>query len=329
MTSEKPWYEWVGRSGEPAVAPYPVSAAAIGYLAEATEDEQLAAYVADGGQVAPRSFVTIASRIPNWRPRTATGPSTFMLALSVPVPADSAVNTVVDQTYHAPLRVGDRLTSQSTILAVEPRRTRLGDGYLITERIEHRNQDDLLVATTDNSMYRFQKEPAPRTGPAPVEPRRPTDIPGTMAAGHTKEDHFRTPFDPLGGPPRSDFEPVVLPITPTRLTVAAGAVRDFSPIHHDVDFARGAGHRTAFLSFSTQLAIVVRALREWLHGDEAVRRLDLRMKVPMYLGSIAACTGTRSLRADGPADRDVITVTLSADDVPCTVGTAEIDKGAL
>jgi acyl dehydratase len=302
MHAESSWSEWIGRRGEVAEAPYPVSAAALGYLAEAVEDERLARYLADGGDVAPRSFVTVASRIPNWRPSTATGPDTFLLALSVPVPCDSAVNTVFDQHYFAPLRIGHRLCSVSTISSIEAKTTRLGPGYLITEQIEHRNQTGELVARTDNTMFRFCKPDEPRS--SADESDAPRSVPDSGTA--------------FGRLPA-----VELPVTISRLVAGAGAVRDMSRLHHDVDFARAAGHRTAFLSFSHQVALVVRALGDWLSGDERVCRLQLRMKRPIYLGTTAVCTGTWDDAADD-SDRARLEVVLSSDGAPCTVGFAEI-----
>jgi len=293
----EPWREWLGRTGPTVVGPYPVSLAGIGYLAEAVEDERLATYVAAGGDRAPRSFVTIASRVPNWRPDSETGPDTFMLAMAVPVDCNSAVNTALEQTYLAPLMVGDRVVSQSTILAIEPRKTRLGAGFQITERIEHRT-DRGVVACTENSMFRFQ---APE--------HQPENSDGRRAA--------MPPLD--GATPKSDFEPVLMPVTMTLLAAAAGAVRDYSRLHHDVDFARSVGHPTAFLSYSFQMAVVMRALGEWLEGDDRVHRLSLSMKAPIYLGQTVACTAVRG-------ESGMLDITLSAGGRACTVGSANIEE---
>jgi acyl dehydratase len=304
---DEAWASWVGRAGEPVTGPYPVSVAAIGYLAEALEDERLADYLSSGGTVAPRSFVTIASRVPNWRSKSASGPESFMLAMSVPVPCDRAVNTSIDQTYLSDISVGDRITSQSTIVSIEPKTNRLGAGFRVTERIEHRNQRHELVACTDNTMFRYRASAVPTAGVTA------TSRPGS-AAGATVE-----PAAPV-----SDFEPLRLPITMTLLAKAAGAVRDFSLLHHDAQYAQQAGHRTAFLSYSTQTAIVASAIGQWFGGDERLRRLQLRMKSPMYMGDTAICAATRSDQPGRQAGDDVINVSLLAGDRVCTDGFAEI-----
>jgi acyl dehydratase len=110
----------------------------------------------------------------------------------------------------------------------------------------------------------------------------------------------------------------------TLLAKAAGAVRDFSLLHHDAQYAQQAGHRTAFLSYSTQTAIVASAIGQWFGGDERLRRLQLRMKSPMYMGDTAICAATRSDQPGRQAGDDVINVSLLAGDRVCTDGFAEI-----
>ncbi|HSV83249.1 MAG TPA: MaoC family dehydratase N-terminal domain-containing protein [Ramlibacter sp.] len=294
------WQGWVGREGEIVPGPYPVSAAAIGYLAEALDDERLARHVATAPTVtAPRSFVTISSRVPNWRPAGAPGPGTFMQAMLVPLPATSAVNLSVDQRYFAPLREGDRVSSRSTIRSIQPKTTRLGDGFIIVEEIEHRTRD-ALIATTLNTVLRFSpKSQAPAERKAPAEVASPE--------------------------PESDFPPVRVPITMTRLTCGAAAVRDFSPLHHDVDLARAVGHPTAFLSYSHQLAIAVSAIGRWFEGDAALRRLRLDLKLPVYLGKTLTCTAVEQPSAPGSERQRTLAIRLSTEDGTCTTGVAELD----
>lgn len=298
------WTRWIGHKGDVVEGPYPVSLAAIGYLAESLEDERLADAVAAGADMAaPRSFMTIASRVPNWIRKGYRGPRTFMQAVLLPLPADAAVNMAVEQVYEAPLRVGDKLVSQSTITSIVPKRTRLGEGFIVTEDIEHRNQRGEVVGRTVNSLLRYRKEPAP----APTAP---------PAAGASKA---AAP----AGPPASDFPAIALPITMTRLATAAAAVRDFSPLHHDIEYARNAGHPTAFLSYSYQLAVACRALGEWFDGDARVTHLKVSMKAPMYLGKTLTCTGRRSREA-AAADAETIELALSTEDGLSTVATARV-----
>jgi acyl dehydratase len=311
MSVDDDWSCWIGHKGEIVHGPYPVSAAAIGYLAEALEDERLADLVATGNDiVAPRSFVNIASRVPNWIRKRASGPRTLMQAVLLPLPADAAVNMGVDQVYLAPLRVGDRIGSQSTITAITPKRTRLGEGFIVTEEIDHRNQDGVIVGRTVNNLLRYTKTPPG----ASIANSAPAAKPAPTAAA--------APGDP------GDFPMITMPITMTRLVTGAAAVRDFSLLHHDIDFARGAGHPTAFLSYSFQLAVLCRALGEWLGGDDRVRRLKVAMKASMYLGKTLTCRGARKRDGVGDAGVETIELTLATEDGTCTTATAEVASGS-
>jgi hypothetical protein len=150
----EPWEAWIERVGEPVVQPYPVGEAAVRYFLEAVEDANVAI---DGSTVVPATFVNTASRIPNWRPPHESGVASYMQALSVPLDTDAAVNVSVAQSYHTPLRYGDRITTQSRIAAIEPKQSRLGAGFMITEEITHSNQDGEVVAVTRNTMFRYRK----------------------------------------------------------------------------------------------------------------------------------------------------------------------------
>ena len=296
------WEAWLGRRGEVVPGPYPVSVAAIGYVAEAVEDGLVLERIAGPGiEIAPPTFVNVAARVPNWQPPSIKQ-RPVLLAASIPLPADAAVNREVAQRFVAPLRIGDTVTSQSTIVAIEPKHTRLGDGFMVTEDIEHRNQRGELVATTTNTAYRYDRNTVERQG---------GDAPRTP----------RTPRAPRGEGTRQDGEqvggPIVLPITTTMLVKAAGGVRDFIPLHHDDDTARRSGLPSMFASWSTLLAVIGRAIGEWCGLDAPVQGVSMDMRRPVFLG--------RTLRCEGWArDGSRVDYALSTEDGTCTTGTFEL-----
>jgi acyl dehydratase len=296
------WEAWVGRRGEVVPGPYPVSVAAIGYVAEAVEDALVLERIAGAGfEIAPPTFVNVAARVPNWQPPSIKR-RPVLLAASIPLPADAAVNREVAQRFVAPLRIGDTVTSQSSIVAIEPKRTRLGDGFMVTEDIEHRNQRGELVATTTNTAYRYDRSTAGRAEDgAPGEPRTP-----------------RAAEDP-GRRGEEAGAPIVLPITTTMLVKAAGGVRDFIPLHHDDDTALRSGLPSMFASWSTLLAVIGRAIGEWRGLDAPVRGVSMDMRRPVFRG--------RTLRCEGWAlDGGRVDYALSTEDGTCTTGTIELGE---
>jgi len=115
------------------------------------------------------------------------------------------------------------------------------------------------------------------------------------------------------------FPAVEMPITLTKLVVAAGGCRDMSPLHHDPDFARAAGHRTAFASTNFQQALVERAVRDWLGADVPMIELDIAMQRPIYLGTVARVEGAVDASVSGPgADETTLVITISTEDGVCT-----------
>jgi acyl dehydratase len=299
------WEEWVGRQGEVIAGPYPVSVAGIGYVAEAVEDALLLERIASTGlDVAPNTFVNVAARVPNWQPPSIKQ-APMLLAASVPLPTDAAVNRRVAQRYLLPLRIGDTVSSRSTIVAIEPKRTRLGDGYLVTEEIEHRNQLGELIAITGNTAYRYDRSTGGggRSDPRPDGPRtEPPSAPATL----------------------EDLAPVSLSVTTTMLVRAAGGVRDFIPLHHDIEVAQRSGLPTSFASWATLLAFVGRAAGEWFGIESSVRHVALDMRRPVFLGRTLTCEAQRTVAADrGGALVDFV---LQTEDGTCTVGTIEVER---
>jgi acyl dehydratase len=305
------WEAWIGRKGQVVVGPYPVSVAAIGYVAEAVEDGLLLERIAAGGlEVAPPTFVNVAARIPNWQPRSIRQPKVLQAAL-VPLPADAAVNRHVAQRYLRPLLIGDSVTSQSTIVAIEPKTTSLGKGFMVSEEIEHRNQRDEVVATTTNTVFRYDRStvgaregggatpPAPPATPAPAAPGAATATATATATG---------------------LAPVVLPITVTMLVKAAGGVRDFIPLHHNAETAKKSGLPTMFASWSTLLAVIGRAVGEWCGLDAEVGGVSLDMRRPVFVDRTLTCEGS----IDEAAGR--LDYALRTEDGTCTTGVVDIGR---
>lgn len=307
MSGDDDWRSWIGKTGPVVPGPYPVSVAAIGYVAEAVEDTLLLERIARQGiEVAPPTFVNVAARVPTWQPESIKQPR-VLLAASVPLPADAAVNRRVAQRYFHPLHIGDTVTSQSTLVSIEPKQTRLGDGFMVTEEIAQRNQDGVLVATMTNTAYRYDRRTVGKRDDAAAAPR---------SAARREER----------GPAGEALAPVVLPITTTMLAKAAGGVRDFIPLHHDVDSARRAGLPTTFAAWATLLAVLGRAVGEWFGLDADLRSVSLDMRTSVFLGRTLTCSGTVAPDPDEAGARRV-DYALTTEDGTCVTGLIEVGPG--
>lgn len=98
-----------------------------------------------------------------------------------------------------------------------------------------------------------------------------------------------------------DALPVLeLPMTATRIVAGAIATRDFMPVHHDRAYANSQGAPDIFMNILSTNAYCCRFLTDWAGPDAMVRRLSIRLGVPVFPGSTLRFTGTvTALAEDG------------------------------
>ena len=104
--------------------------------------------------------------------------------------------------------------------------------------------------------------------------------------------------DPL---PRLD-----IPVTAKSIVAGALATRDFHPVHHDADAARGQGARNIFMNILTSNGLVERFVMAWAGPEATIRSVKIRLGAPNYPGDTMVMTGGITARAeDGDAWVDV------------------------
>ena len=143
---------------------------------------------------------------------------------------------------------------------------------------------------------------------------------------------------PAGNPPRDrrtlewagirvgdEMTPLELEVTPTVVVAGAIATRDFMPVHHDRDYANTQGAPDIFMNILSDTAFCSRFLTDWAGPDAMVRKVAIRLGVPMFPGSRLVYTGTVTghERRDGDG---IVTVEFRAtnDLGDHLVGTAEL-----
>ena len=83
-----------------------------------------------------------------------------------------------------------------------------------------------------------------------------------------------------------------LPMTATRIVAGAIATRDFMPVHHDRDYANTQGAPDIFMNIISTNAYCSRFLTDWAGPDAMVKRLAIRLGVPVFPKSTLTFTGT-------------------------------------
>jgi acyl dehydratase len=101
----------------------------------------------------------------------------------------------------------------------------------------------------------------------------------------------RAPFDPATISVGDDLPTWVLDVTATRIVAGAIATRDFMPVHHDRDYANQQGAADIFANILSDTAWCSRFLTDWAGPNAMVRRLAIRLGVPLHPGHTLTFTG--------------------------------------
>jgi len=104
-----------------------------------------------------------------------------------------------------------------------------------------------------------------------------------------------------------------LEIAVTATLVVAGAIasRDFMPVHHDRAYAQSQGAPDIFMNILSDTGYCSRFLTDWAGPDAMVRRLAIRLGVPVFPGDLLVYTGEVTGVADD-GDEGIVEIALRA-----------------
>ena len=105
--------------------------------------------------------------------------------------------------------------------------------------------------------------------------------------------------------------PFTLGINATRIVAGAIATRDFMPVHHDREYANRQGAPDIFMNILSDTAYTSRYLTDWAGPNAMVKRLAIRLGVPVFPGHTLTYTGeVTAVQRDG--DEALIEIALRA-----------------
>jgi acyl dehydratase len=84
---------------------------------------------------------------------------------------------------------------------------------------------------------------------------------------------------------------VTTDITCTMVISGAIASRDFTPVHHDRDFAKMAGVKDIFLNNATICGYVGKYLTDWTGPEGELKEISFRIQTPCFSGDKMTKTG--------------------------------------
>ena len=93
----------------------------------------------------------------------------------------------------------------------------------------------------------------------------------------------------------------VIDMTATRIVAGAIATRDFMPVHHDRAYANSQGAPDIFMNILSDTGYCSRFLTDWAGPEAMIKKLAIRLGVPVFPGSTLTYTGavTATSLADG------------------------------
>jgi acyl dehydratase len=104
---------------------------------------------------------------------------------------------------------------------------------------------------------------------------------------------------------------LVIEMTATLVVGGAIATRDFMPVHHDRAYANQQGAPDIFMNILSDTAYASRFLTDWAGPEAMIRKISVRLGVPVFPGHTLTYTGEiTGLRAEG--EEGVVDVALRA-----------------
>lgn len=325
-------HAFVGRpASPPRVSPRPVDrsaidnwCAALGDALPVYTDAVFAASSRWGEVIAPPTMLQTWT-MPDRRttPPPEPGPDETEAELHAELRArgyDGVVATDSEQTYDRPVRIGDTITSHTTIAAIAgPKQTAIGEGYFVTLESKYTDGAGEQVGTMlfRSFRHRAQERRTPAPPDAPELPRSPNVI--LCRSDGTRTEQARRAVDVTVGDALPGLE---IPVTATLVIAGAVASGDFNVLHHDRDRARAAGAADIFLNILTTNGLVGRYVGEWAGPEARFTRVALRLGVPNHPYD--------TLRVSGAVERrDGATIVLRIDGTnslgSCVRATVEVE----
>jgi acyl dehydratase len=91
---------------------------------------------------------------------------------------------------------------------------------------------------------------------------------------------------------------LAIPVTATMIVAGAIATRDFMPVHHDKAYANAQGAPDIFMNILSDTGYCGRFLTDWAGPEAMVKRVAIRLGVPVFPGHVLTYTGTVTAKSE-------------------------------
>jgi acyl dehydratase len=120
--------------------------------------------------------------------------------------------------------------------------------------------------------------------------------------------------------------PLAIAVAATEIVAGAIATRDFMPVHHDRAYANAQGAPDVFMNILSDTGYCGRFLTDWAGPEAMVKRIAIRLGVPVFPGTTLTYTGNVSGKTEvGGAGLVEVTFRATTDLGEHLSGTATLD----
>ena len=243
----------------------------------------------------------------------------------VPTPGTAGFVTDLEVEYLRPLYLGDRVSQVSQkLLNVNPRRTRVGDGAFLTYESMFENQRGEPVARQSMTNYSYIPNPQSSDGQGGGNAETSKNdaarsIPARL--NQTVDWSWQRYWEDVSE--GDEIPEIQYPLTVQRMVMAAGANRDFNPIHHNSVAAQRGGAPDMYAMNFFHNGMWERAVREFIGLDGSIRRIGpFRMRIFSTVGDTVVVRGkvTRKFQESGTSFVELEVQSLLASNENISVG---------
>ena len=211
----------------------------------------------------------------------------------VPSPGTAGFITDLSVEFLKPLYIGDRVSQVSqTLMTVNPRKTRVGDGCFLTYEYFFENQNGERVGRQVMTAYSYIPYPQEETGAGGGGGTQEESTERVIASqtnakiDWSKQRYFE---DVNEG---DELQDIHYPLTIQRMVIAAGANRDFNAIHHSTVAANRGGAADMYAMNYFHNGMWERSVREYIGLDGTIKQTGpFRMKVFSTVGDTVVVKG--------------------------------------
>jgi acyl dehydratase len=190
-----------------------------------------------------------------------------------------------DITFHRLLLEGDRAHHYTTVVAISDlKRTTLGEGYFVTERVEYLDQGEQLFAEALITYFQYKPTAIGDADTAEESAAAPAASPAETGLA---ENDWQTDFTDISYARLTKGQTLpelAIPITHKLIVSGAVATQDFIDVHHNAPAAKAAAMPDIFMNILTTSGLSARYLSDWAGPGSRLKTIKFKLMAPNVPG---------------------------------------------